>query len=42
MVVAHPIDTTIIDKLIDDVFRDNYVYYEDLAVDILNDNHQNV
>lgn len=42
MVDGHHVDTHIIDKLVDEVFNDNYVSTEDSVDDILNENHQNV
>lgn len=42
MVDGHPIDTPVIDKLLDDVFNNNYVSSKYSDNDILNENHQNV
>lgn len=42
MVEDHIIDTPIIDKLLNDVFNDNYVSTKDSADEILTKNHQNV
>lgn len=42
MVDGHLVDTLVIDKLLDDVFNDNYVFSKYFVDDILNENHQNV